>query len=288
MILKILESILKIFLRNKFIFGNTLRKAEYKSYKGNYILANSFFCENSDQKKTIYILKYPEELSKKIYIYNKFDDILFDKSLELLKKKKTKFLINIGSHVGTSFIAPIKKGLVDYCLAFEPSPENYTLLQANVLMNKINDKVQLFNLALSDKKRQSYLFLNDKTNSADYVLDEAFTRNRNINFKVNTDIIDNFWKNKFRKNCIIFLDVQGSEFKILSKARKFIKYKIPIIMEFQPDCYQNFDQKKNFRLISQYNFFVDLRLEKKQEMNFKNFCNLFKDYKKKSSDILIF
>jgi len=91
MILKILESILKIFLRNKFIFGNTLRKAEYKSYKGNYILANSFFCENSDQKKTIYILKYPEELSKKIYIYNKFDDILLDKSLEFLKKKKLNF-----------------------------------------------------------------------------------------------------------------------------------------------------------------------------------------------------
>jgi len=294
---RLIESIIKKILKIKPLFGKIIRSAEYNTNKGPYIFLNSDIIGR-------YILKYPEEISKKLYIDQSFDHNLYISSQKFLKKKKYKYLINIGAHVGSTIIPLLKKNFFEKCIAFEPSFKNFNLLRTNILINNLENKTKLFNIALSNNKGFSKLNLNSKFNSGDYVLSDI-NKKRILTLKlsekcpcyyddnliVQTDILNNYWDYKFKKNCILFIDAQGSEYKILSKGLFFLKEKVPIIMELEPSLIKKkILVKKIFEKISHYKFFVDLKYETKKKMIFENFEKLYFYYleKKTHTDILIF
>ena len=77
---------------------------------------------------------------RKNFIDQEFDYKVIIKALRYLKKKKRKYLINVGAHVGTTLIPAIKNNLFTNYIAFEPSSDNFRLLTANVNINKIEKK----------------------------------------------------------------------------------------------------------------------------------------------------
>ena len=280
---RIIESLVKKYYRLKLNSKNenlkkALLSAEYNTLNHQkYIFSNEKIC---------YILKNNEEISKRIFIDGKFDFEVLKKGLKYLDKKKKKYLINIGAHVGTTLIPAIKNKLFTKYIAFEPSLDNFRLLTANANINKIERNGKLFNLALSNRVSKGYLKKFDLNNSGDYRL----TKKNNSSEEVMLNVLDNFSNKITKKNCLIYIDAQGHEPEIFMGGQKTLKKKIPIIFELMPSIMTKKNPKILYNLIKHYDYLTDLRGSNLLKMNLVNFLKVYNNYTKRGSytDLMIF
>ncbi len=70
-------------------------------------------------------------------------------------------LYDIGANVGTYSIYAGLKGIK--VLAFEPESQNYAVLNRNIYLNNVQDKVDAFNLAISNVHAFDYLYISEFT-----------------------------------------------------------------------------------------------------------------------------
>lgn len=68
-------------------------------------------------------------------------------------------LYDIGANVGIYTVYAAVTGKARKILAFEPESQNYALLNENVFINNIEDKVVCLNIALSNVDRLDYLYV---------------------------------------------------------------------------------------------------------------------------------
>ena len=267
---RIIESLIKKAIRFKNNSKNntlqkTIRSAIYNTTDENKIL----FSNNKDIK---YLLGSSDWISKKLFIDKSFDYRILTKAIKLLGKKNSKLtLINIGAHIGSTAIPAIKKNNFKNLIAFEPTKRNFRLLKANIFLNEIDDRVQAYNLAISNKKANLHLGTTKGNTGGNRIL-----RNKQKNTEiVKSDILDNYTYNLNKNNSSIFMDVEGHEPNIFLWAKKTIKKKIPIVFEFYPSLLDK-NWIKNFDLVfKNYRFFYDLRgKNRKEKFNKKNLIAL--------------
>jgi len=267
---RIIESLIKKAIRFKNNSKNntlqkTIRSAIYNTTDENKIL----FSNNKDIK---YLLGSSDWISKKLFIDKSFDYRILTKAIKLLGKKNSKLtLINIGAHIGSTAIPAIKKNNFKNLIAFEPTKRNFRLLKANIFLNEIDDRVQAYNLAISNKKANLHLGTTKGNTEGNRIL-----RNKQKNTEiVKSDILDNYTYNLNKNNSLIFIDAEGHEPNIYLGAKKTIKKKIPIVFEFYPSLLDK-NWIKNFDLVfKNYRFFYDLRgKNRKEKFNKKNLIAL--------------
>ena len=267
---RIIESLIKKAIRFKNNSKNntlqkTIRSAIYNTTDENKIL----FSNNKDIK---YLLGSSDWISKKLFIDKSFDYRILTKAIKLLGKKNSKLtLINIGAHIGSTAIPAIKKNNFKNLIAFEPTKRNFRLLKANIFLNEIDDRVQAYNLAISNKKANLHLGTTKGNTGGNRIL-----RNKQKNTEiVKSDILDNYTYNLNKNNSLIFMDVEGHEPNIFLGAKKTIKKKIPIVFEFYPSLLDK-NWINNFDLVfKNYRFFYGLRgKNRKEKFNKKNLIAL--------------
>jgi FkbM family methyltransferase len=138
---------------------------------------------------------------------HEFNDMGF--LLHFLRSEDTFF--DIGANVGTYTL--LASGLCkSKTTAFEPIPTTYSILKANVDLNKLGNLVTLENKGISSKKDKLY-----------FTVDEDTTNHIVLNIKdnqctilVETDILDIYYlKNK---PSLIKIDVEGFEKEVLNGA----------------------------------------------------------------------
>ena len=280
--LRTVESLLKKINRLKNNTKNKNLKKAFLSADYNTLINQEYIFSND---KISYVLKNNEEISKRIFIDGEFDYKIIKKALSYLKKKKRKYLVNVGAHVGTTLIPAIKNNLFSNYVAFEPSSDNFRLLTANINLNKIENKGEIYNLALSRRISKSYLMKFEKNNSGDYRLTK-----KKAGEQVRLNLLDNFTKKMNNKNSLIFIDAQGHEPEIFIGGKKTLKKKIPIVFELMPSIMNLKNPNILFNLIKHYNFLTDLRNDELTKMNLKNFLRIYNKYPKFPSytDLLIF
>ena len=151
---------------------------------------------------------------------------------------------------------------------------------SNILINDLDGKTKLFNIALSNRKAN--LVIEKFTNSGDCRIVKKKTKKNEM---VKSDILDNYTKKLNRKNSIIFMDVQGHEAKVFMGARKTLRKKIPIVFEFSPPFLKkNWISEFNI-LFKSYKYFYDLNMgNKKNKLNKEKLEDLFKNLKLKKID----
>ena len=280
---RIVESLIKKIYQIPNYTKNKKLKIAFRSAIYNTSLKNNLiFCEHN---KINYVLKNNEDISKFIFIKGEFDFGLLKKGLGFLRKKKLKYLINVGSHVGTTLIPAIKYKLFDHCIAFEPSIDNYRLLKANININKIEKKVTLFNFGLSKKIYNSYLKKNPNDSG-----DNRVVKLKKGTEKIKLNILDNFTSKINKKNSIILIDAQGHEPEIFLGAKKTLKKKVPLIFELMPNLINENQLKIIFNAILHYKKLIDLKEEKIMELNKTNFYKIYQHYLKNKfyTDLMIF
>ena len=137
--------------------------------------------------------------------------------------------VDIGANIGTHLIFAIKSGLFSKAIGFEADSVNYTLLKCNVLLNGVEAQSDLYQVALSDSVGQAQLELSP-TNFGDHRIRSVTDGNRscyNEQERETRPIVCNTLDGvlaesgiSLNSGCLVWIDTQGHEGRILSAAPK--------------------------------------------------------------------
>lgn len=188
-------------------------------FEGNFFTVNQ-------KINDYYVLNFIDGLSYRLPI-NWFEVSVFSFRLGLkdLGKKyldyiKDKNVIDAGAFVGDSSIV-----LTEYTdkkiLAVEPNIVNYKLLKKTIILNKLQNKIDTFNVALGKG--------NEKIGISG---GGAGSRTEKLvgNNEIPAVTLDNLVEKKYQKIGLIKMDVEGSEMEILLGAGKIIKRDKPVLL----------------------------------------------------------
>ena len=249
------------------------------SPKGDIIFLN--------KKKQKYLVHTFDIISKKLFIDYNFDFEIIKKAVKFLDKNhKRETLLNIGANIGSICIKSVKEKLFNSAVVFEPAKGHFRLLMANIYINKLEDKIKAYQLALSDKKKTLKLSLNQTGNLGDNRIIKNINNKQNLKIeKVKSDKLDNFTSKLNKKNALIFMDVQGHEPYILKGGKKTIKKKIPIVLEFSPLLLDKSWLEGFSILFKNYKYFYNLHSNnKRKNFNKDNLIALFNKLKSKEKN----
>jgi FkbM family methyltransferase len=133
---------------------------------------------------------------------------------EQLQKDMT--IAEIGANIG--YYALMEASIVGKngkIYAIEPFPPNYELLKKNIDINLYNDRIELYNIAISDKPGKTRLFIKDKHNLCNML--ESGTGESFV--EVETKTLDDFIKDKKLPD-IIRMDIEGFEYYVIDGMKK--------------------------------------------------------------------
>jgi len=148
-------------------------------------------------------------------------------------------LLDVGANIGTVGISALRSRLVNDVWAFEPEPLNFALLSANVSINNLNDKVTLFNVAVSDGRHDSLALEIAEGNLGDHRVrftcaagDYGEDSRRVIS--VPSVSLDGVCSAIDLRGVLLWMDVQGAEGSVLAGAARLLRASVPIVTEFWP------------------------------------------------------
>ena len=228
-IIPALRNIVYLFLNTK--IG---REAFYeKMPKNQLLLAHT-------KENLYYIVNSSDKIIGKSVYCNKqsFDAQHLINALNLIACRKS-VLIDVGANIGTIGILGVSKNLFDKCIAFEPEPNNFKLLKQNILLNDLENKFDIRNVALSNVNEGSLKFELSEDNYGDHRVRVKTTSglhnegNRKV-ISVAVNTLDHALINEDLNDCVLFMDTQGFEGHVLSGATKILQNNVPIITEFWP------------------------------------------------------
>ena len=160
-------------------------------------------------------------------VYELNETLLFKRLL-----KPTDIFVDIGAHIG--YYSDIAAGIITSgeIHAFEPNPENFKLLDINMLSNKPEPKISLYQLAMGNKFKSGGLYVNDK-NTGDH---RAYKTKGESRRKVEVEFayLDGF--DYFNKINFLKIDTQGFEVEVLKGAKRIINESpdLQMIVEYSP------------------------------------------------------
>lgn len=289
---KFLYFFYNIILNNNFSF---LKEIIFDVKKKN----NKYSIISNYNKEQYILFTKDNVISKELFINNEFDFTKFKITLEFLSSQniKIKNLIDIGANIGSISIPAIKRNLVNKSYAIEPVPENYKILKTNIILNDIEEKIEAYNFALSDKDDEIVEMEISDDNFGDHRVKKLVKFNihgeekREI-INVKTKKFDTLFNEINLKETLVKIDTQGYEAIILSAANKLIDYKVPVIIEFWPYGLQrNGSWNKMFDVLKKFKSFVDLSKKEivLEEINTKNLNALAEKWdKEKTNGVSLF
>jgi FkbM family methyltransferase len=147
--------------------------------------------------------------------------------------EKEDIIFDAGAHIGLYSIRAarfLNKGQV---IAIEPFYENINLLKKNVALNKMNTKIKIIELGLSDNNGYQELFISRAGSGSHSIVDKSVG---NKSVKIRTIRLDDLVKKfKLKRLDIIKIDVEGAELKVLRGAKNTLrKFKPKLIIEVHP------------------------------------------------------
>ena len=163
--------------------------------------------------------------------------------IEQIKKlNKGDLFIDIGANQGLFSILSSKAGAK--VLSFEPSSSIFSIFLKNLDINRCKN-IYPMNLAVFNELTEKCLFTYDKKSGKSYVTDNNNNNNNNI-LTVNRDFFK-IIKNIEFNNCIIKIDVEGSEYIVLRELENIIisdNRISTIIVEINSKQLKRFSSKK--------------------------------------------
>ncbi len=116
-------------------------------------------------------------------------------------------------------------------LTFEPDRENFNLLKENIRLNKLNDYVKVFNLAVSNKSGKIKFFTSDHSNKG---VHSSFYRGGNTETSVDAiSLEDILRKTKIDQIDFLKMDIEGGEHELIKPQNEnFFKKVKSMALEF--------------------------------------------------------
>jgi FkbM family methyltransferase len=151
--------------------------------------------------------------------------------VKILKKGDRPVMLDIGANIGlmTLNVAAQVNPLQVY--AFEPGPKQYSYLEKNIHGNSLQDRVTIFNVALSASKGIIDFHMHtDQHSSGDGILDTG-RAGESVVIQVPSLTLDQWWEEHNQPHVnVIKIDTEGAELMILQKAVGLLKKCRPYIL----------------------------------------------------------
>lgn len=185
---------------------------------------------------------------------------IFEKSVtqfvrNYLSNRKNVVCVDVGSNVG--YYTVLMSFYCNKVYSFEPSVMYYNILQKNCKLNAIESKVELFNFALSDIKKDGYLCINSNSASFHTLRNRTFSSREKVNCFPLDSILNDV------KIDLIKIDCDGHDPFVVKGYENMIKKFHPVIIteiakEYyeiagcNPIDYYNYLNKLGYRVYSEY------------------------------------
>jgi len=169
-------------------------------------------------------------------VYGKFATEVFKREI-----KRGMCIVDIGAHIGyyTLLFAKLT-GENGKVFAFEPDPENFSLLTKNVEINGYKNVV-LIPKAVSNFTGKTKLFLDkdSSTGHRTYLFDQKKEKNWLL---VETVSLDDFFKDRDWNIDLLKIDIEGAEYAAFQGMSGLLKKnnRLKIVTEFYPKLIKEF------------------------------------------------
>lgn len=200
-------------------------------------------------------------IGKRLYSRGEFDFQKFEAASKLIRAHDglgvEAVLIDAGANVGSICIPAVRRGLVARAIAFELDPDNTRLLRINALLNGVEDRIDIRNMAVGAASGDVTV-QHSATNFGDHRVGGA-AQGDGVN--VPMVALDSLAADLDLSQCILWMDVQGYEAFALQGARAFMAAGVPLIAEFSREEFDSTDSFDLFvSLVTEagYSVFFDL------------------------------
>jgi FkbM family methyltransferase len=183
------------------------------------------------------------------------DEVIFKR--EFLKINEGWFVIDVGSEYGYYTIkAGYKVGNMGKVLAIEPHPETFTLLEMNIKLHKLSDRVIPIQRAVGKERGRTKLFETISPGGTSILpRQNLFSLNRNrllmwlefvkngyifnvfrkryapVKYEVMVETLDDMARDyELRKIDLIKIDVEGAELDVLLGSRDILEKHKPVLL----------------------------------------------------------
>jgi len=160
------------------------------------------------------------------YVYGSWEPMATQAILSYAKRGMCVF--DIGAHLGYYSLLLAKcVGPAGRVVSFEAAPKNFSKLQRNILINKL-DNVQLMNLAVFSKSGMIGMSVSPTDNgSGDWSISRQL---QGDSIQVQTISLDQFSEANHILPDFIKIDVEGAEYDVLMGGRETIARSQPIML----------------------------------------------------------
>ncbi|HWT92279.1 MAG TPA: FkbM family methyltransferase [Solirubrobacteraceae bacterium] len=200
------------------------------------------------------------------------------RAMELLAaegRAERKILLDVGANVGTTTVAALVEHGFERVVSFEPEPENQRLLNANLALNDLLDRVTVRRVAVSDAEGTLPMLVHP-FNSGGHEIPRAdgkpFEGELDDGAEVEEIEVPAVTLDADLERlaiapadvALLWLDVQGHEPSVLRGARSVLEAGVPIVTEFHPDMLDSAGTREVFQSVvaPHYTRALDLRRPK--------------------------
>ncbi|TDC23213.1 FkbM family methyltransferase [Streptomyces sp. 8K308] len=220
-----------------------------------------------------YLNTHDREICRKIFVTGRFERSAMEAAFRSLSQLNGnafdlsgKLFLDLGANIGSATLLALLRFNAKTALAVEPDPENFVLLQNNVLANDLQDRVTSIRRALSDSPGDVFLALSEK-NRGNHILTRdpgGVPAEWSATISVQAVRLDDLFVSEDVDPLDIgmcWIDVEGYEGHLLRGASTLLATGVPTVAEFWPyglELSGGYDDLCD-AVNSHYAGFVDLR-----------------------------
>ncbi|MHA2225595.1 MAG: FkbM family methyltransferase [Candidatus Hodarchaeales archaeon] len=161
--------------------------------------------------------------------------------------KSSDTVLDIGSHIGAFSIFASKHAKNGTVYSFEPNPENYSLLEQNITINKINNLIPSNKAVAKMKGLTEMIICQDNTGGHSFVLNKNNKQSQVITIETTT-LIDIVEENRINQIDFLKMDCEGAEYEILFSCPDHI---FNMIHKMSIE-YHNIDKQRNAQILKEF------------------------------------
>lgn len=162
---------------------------------------------------------------------NIYEPELSQRIIMEIKRTKSTYFIDVGANIGLISLNVLNETPEINIFCFEPGPEQCAMLRKTIRINKLDEKIRLYQYSMGDQEGEARFAVHKSVHtSGDGFFDTKRAGKCKI-INVAVDTLDNWWKSV---NCptvkVVKIDTEGAELWVLKGGSEFIKRCRPVLI----------------------------------------------------------
>jgi FkbM family methyltransferase len=169
---------------------------------------------------------------------------------------KNKVFVDVGANIGTQIVYALIGNDFARAIAIEPEPTNLSILNINILLNRLTDRVNVVKCAAGSRREQRSLTIYRNSSGRHTLLSDLIPlREQGGTIDVDVVPVDTILQQQNIRPCdvgLVLLDVEGFEPDVLAGLPQILEARVPLFMEFNSNVYGEAETTNLFERLSKY------------------------------------